>query len=234
LKPALVFFSFLVFFINLSFGQENVQNSAFRESFNLDECTLTTTGRNNYFILEPGYQLTLVGADNKATVTLVITVLNETKKVGNVETRIVEEHESENGKVIEISRNYFAFCKETGDIYYYGEDVDIFKKGNVTSHAGAWLAAGDNKPGLIMPGKAMPGDKYYQEVAPGVAMDRAEVISLSETLDTPAGNFDHVLKTLETTLLEPGDRSFKYYAPGIGLIKDDGLRLLKYGFVNEK
>lgn len=217
-----------------STGQETHSGDPFRGIFNLDQCTLLSTGRNTFFILEPGFQLLLRGADDGDTVELKITVLNETKKVGNAETRIVEEHESKNGKVIEISRNYFAFCKETGDIYYFGEDVDIYKKGKISSHSGAWLAEGENKPGLIMPGDAIVEDKYYQEIAPGVAMDRAEVISLTETLETPAGTFDHVLRTKETTPLEPGDVSYKYYATGIGLIKDENLLLVKYGFIDSK
>jgi hypothetical protein len=35
-------------------------------------------------------------------------VLDETKTVDGVETRIVEERETVNGKPIEVSRNYFA------------------------------------------------------------------------------------------------------------------------------
>ena len=92
-----------------------------------------------YFILEPGFQLILQGIDGKDTAKLVITVLNETKKVGNVETRIVEENESVNGMTIEISRNYFAFCVQTSSIFYFGEDVDIFKGRKVVSHDGAWI-----------------------------------------------------------------------------------------------
>jgi hypothetical protein len=57
-------------------------------------------------------------------------------------------------------------------------------------------------------------------------------MSLEETLNTPAGKFSGVLKTKETTPLEPNDKSFKYYAPGIGLIRDEDLRLVKYGFEN--
>jgi hypothetical protein len=66
--------------------------------------------------------------------------LNETKVVDGVETRVVEENESDKGKPVEISRNYFALDKQTGDVYYFGEDVDIYKDGKVSSHEGAWLA----------------------------------------------------------------------------------------------
>jgi hypothetical protein len=150
----------------------------FTEMLMQDSCTFLTKGRNNFFILEPGYQLILEGKEGKDSVRLVITVLNETKKIGNVETRVIEENESANGKTVEISRNYFAFCQQTSSIFYFGEDVDIYKNGNVVSHDGEWLATGNNKPGVAMPGLFLLGSRYYQEIAPGIAMDRAEIISM--------------------------------------------------------
>ena len=60
-------------------------------------------------------------------------------------------------------------------------------------------------------------------------MDRAEVVSLNGKLKTPAGNFDLVLKIVETTPLERGAREAKYYAAGVGLLQDGDLKLVKYG-----
>ena len=69
--------------------------------------------------------------------------------------------------------------------------------------------------------------------SPKVAMDRAEVISLNETLKTPAGTFDKCLKTQEGSALEPTEKEFKTYAPGIGLIQDEDLLLTRYGFIKK-
>jgi len=196
-----------------------------------DKCTYQPNGRNTFFILEPGYQLTLKGKEDNEEVVLVITVLNETKKVGGIETRVVEENESVNGKTVEISRNYFAVCKETKDVYYFGEDVDIYKDGKIVGHEGSWLAEGGiNKPGIAMQGKIVIGSKYLQEVAPGVAMDKGEIVSDKETMNAPAGNFTNCLKVKETNALKPGEKEYKFYAPNVGLIKDDKLTLVKYGF----
>jgi hypothetical protein len=205
----------------------------YTESMMQDSCTFVTSGRNTYFILEPGYQLILEGKDGKDSAKLVITVLNETRKVGNVETRVVEENESVNGKTVEISRNFFAYCRQTGSMYYFGEEVDMYKDGKIVNHEGAWLAEGNNKCGVVMPGLVLIGAKYYQEIAPKVAMDRAEIISNTEMMKTPAGDFKNVLKTLESTPIEIGDKEYKYYAPGIGLIKEEELVLVKYGFLKK-
>ena len=200
------------------------------EDFAAEKADLASIGRNPYFILEPGYQHVYESEDEK----LVITVLNETKVVDGVECRIVEERETKKDKLIEVSRNYFAINKKSKAVYYFGEDVDMYKDGKVTSHDGSWQAGKDGaKFGLMIPGEPKLGMKYYQEVAPKVAMDRAEVVSLTETVKTKAGEFKNCMKTEETTPLEPGVKEYKYYAPGVGLVRDGDLMLVNHGMVKK-
>ena len=208
------------------------QSAGWTDSFNLEKCNFSSIGRNEYFILEPGYQLTLEGVEDEDSVRLVITVLEQTEKIGNVETRVVEERETVNDTLVEISRNFFAFCTQTNSVFYFGEDVDIYENGVIVSHNGSWRAdSGNAKAGLMIPGIILLGARYYQEIAPDVAMDRAEIVSNKETMQTSAGRFENCLKTEETTLLEPKAKEYKFYAPGIGLIKDGNLLLTKYRFV---
>jgi hypothetical protein len=212
-------------------GTAPVAASGWQEDFGLAKRTLLDTGRNPYFVLEPGFQLVLESDDAK----LVVTVLDETLMVDGVKTRVVEEREWEDGKLIEVSRNFFAICKDSGDVFYFGEDVDMYKKGKVTGHDGAWRAGDQNaKAGLVMPGTPAMGMKYYQEMAPGEAMDRAEVLSLAESLKTPAGSFVKCLKTKEGSGLKPKEQEFKTYAPGIGLIQDEDLLLTQHGFIKKE
>lgn len=193
--------------------------------FQVDKNDLSSTGRNPYFILEPGYVQVLEQGSERLT----ITVLKDTRVVDGVETRIVEERESKNGQLVEISRNFFAISRRTNDVYYFGEEVDIYKAGKIVSHEGAWQAGTNGaRFGLMMPGAPAPGYKFYQEVAPGIAMDRAEIVSLNETLQAPAGDFKNVLKIVETTPLERGSEA-KYYASGVGLLQDGTLKLVRYG-----
>ena len=201
---------------------------SWQEEFGLSERTLGPTGRNEYFVLEPGFQIVLESKGAK----LAITVLDETKKVDGVLTRVVEEREWKNGELVEVSRNYFAIDEKTKDVFYFGEEVDMYQGGRVASHSGAWLAGKKRaRAGLIMPGEPRVGMKYYQEIAPGVAMDRAEIISLDGTFETPAASFSKCLRTKEGTALNPLEEEFKTYAPGIGLIQDENLLLTKHGFV---
>jgi hypothetical protein len=211
-------------------GQQKAADKAAKpwvESFAVKPTELATTGENTYFVLKPGYVLTLEGKEDGKAVRLVITVLDETKLVGGVETRVVEERETQGGALAEVSRNYFAIEKGSNSLYYFGEDVDIYK-GDKVVHEGAWHAGeGGAKHGILIPGAIKLGDRYYQEQAPGMAMDRAGNVSTNQTVTTPAGVFEHCLKTKETTPLDSGT-GFKFYAPGIGLVQDGSLKLVKH------
>ena len=210
--------------------QSSSEDEGWQETFNLDERELSSTGESTYFVLQPGFQTELASANS----TLVITVLDETREINGISTRVVEEREEINGELYEISRNFFAIDQSTGDVFYFGEEVDFYENGEVVRHSGEWLAyEGQNRPGLIMPGTPEVGMKYYQEIAPGAALDRAEVVSISQSFDVPAGDFSDCLVTRETTPLEPGVVETKTYAPGIGMIQDESLELVSYGYIDE-
>jgi hypothetical protein len=203
-----------------------------QDTFGIDKKNLTAAGSNAWFVLEPGYRCVFEGQEDGEEVQLTITVLGETKRVDGVETRVVEEQETSGGKPVEISRNYFAFDPATRNVYYFGEDVDAYKDGKSVNHDGGWLSGVKGaKYGLAMPGDVKVGERYYQEVAPGAAMDRAEIVSITEIVTVPAGTFHGCVKTEETTPLEPKSKEYKYYAPNVGLIQDGGLKLMKRGEV---
>ncbi len=144
--------------------------------------------------------MVLEGEEDGEEIAVEITVLDETFVVDGVETRVVEEYETVDGELLEISRNYFAICAETGSIFYFGEDVDIYEDGEIVSHDGAWLAGVDGaEPGIIMPGTVLLGSSYMQEVAPGVAMDRAEHMAMDAPSRPSAGTFEDCLEVVETT-----------------------------------
>lgn len=202
----------------------------FTTEFFIDDCTFATTGRNPYWIpLVPGYELVFQGEEDGQVIDLTVTVLDETMMVDGVETRVVQEYETADDEIVEISRNYFAFCTETKSVFYFGEDVDIYENGEVVSHDGAWRAGVDGATaGVVMPGTVLLGSRYYQEIAPGVAEDRAEHISMDDTAETEAGTFENCLEVWETTPLVPGELSLKVYAPGIGLVIDNAVDLVDF------
>ena len=213
-------------------GAPPAESKRWSDAFDTSACQWSSTGRNDYFILEPGDQAVFEGRDGRDAVKLVITVTKDTRRIGSVETRVVEERETHNGQLVEVSRNFFALCGPTTDVFYFGEDVDIYKNGKLDNHEGSWLAErAGAKAGLFMPTRPLLGARFYQEIAPGVAMDRVEVLSDREVLKTPAREFRDAVKTEETTPLEPGVKDYKVYARGVGMIQDGVLLLTQHGSV---
>lgn len=208
-------------------------DDGFTREFPVEATDWCTSVRNRYFVLEPGYRLVLENPVRKLR--LEIRVLDETLLVDGVRTRVVEERETRGGVPIEISRNYFAASKRTHNVYYFGEDVDVYRDGALASHEGSWRAGVDGaRYGLAMPGDAQPGARFYQELAPGMALDRSEIRSAVASIQTPAGVFERCLDVEESSPLEPGALESKIYAPDIGLVQDEGLLLCEYGFATER
>ena len=206
--------------------------AVWQDDFGIANCKMLTTGRNGYFVLEPGHQLVL----QRGAVRLHVTVLDETKVVNGVTTRVVEEREWKKDVLAEVSRNYYALCEQTQDVLHFGEDVEVYDdKGKFLKNEGTWIAGTNgHKPGLVIPGTPKVGMKYYQEIAPGVSLNRGEVVSLSGTCKTAVGTFSKCMKIKGTSGMDAKKLEYKFYAPNIGLVEGDGVRLVRYGPVKAK
>jgi hypothetical protein len=210
----------------------------FTRRFPIAACNFKSTGGNAFLKLQVNRQLYL---SNERCVDdgecdeleeLWITMLPETHEITfnhgsktiTVRARVMEEYETADGEVEEISRNYVADCNPMNDVYYFGEDVE---DGDGNPLPDAWLAGRDGaRPGILMPDRAfLLGSRYYQEIAPN-AKDRGEHTSMGFEVEVPAGVFRNCVEVTETTPLEPGEESFKTYCPNVGLVRDDDLELI--------
>ncbi len=219
---------------------KNLQKIEFTEEFpQLADCVLvnsTAAGASNrYFPLEIGRVWELSneaclmegGCDELEEVT--VSVLDETEMVDGVLTRVVEERERVDGMLDEVSRNFFVECLGTGDVYYFGEDVE---DGEGNPLPDGWRAGvEDARPGIIFPGgEFLVGARYFQEMAPGVALDRAEHVEAGLEVSVEAGDFSDCVLVLDTNALsdpkglEPGDE--KVYCLDVGIVRDEELELI--------
>jgi hypothetical protein len=133
----------------------------------------------------------------------------------------------EDSLLVEDTFDYYAQDRK-GNVWYLGEDVTNYHydddgKLTGTDNASAWRAGVNGaRPGYIMPAEPDVGFSYFQESAPGDgALDEARIASRGEVVAVEAGVFRNVLKILESTALEPGALGYKYYAPGVGIIRED-------------
>jgi hypothetical protein len=80
------------------------------------------------------------------------------------------------------------------------------------------------------------GARYYQEIAPDVALDRAEHVKMGLTIKVntiPEKTLFDCVEIVETTPLEPGSKSIKRYCPGVGLVFDNDLELIDFHIAND-
>src|SRR5262245_5270566 len=128
----------------------------FTENYDISVCDTANAGfsltiDNPYAPMPVGQQWVLVGHEDGDSINLTITILPDTMLIAGVQTRVLEERESENGQLVEISRNFFVQAA-TGDVCYYGEDVDIYSGGVIVGHESAWRAGvAGATAGVFMP-----------------------------------------------------------------------------------
>ena len=101
-KKFWILFIICMFLYSFCFTQEEY---IWTKDFMVESHHFESIGSNTYFILEPNYYLVLENSDAEEHEKLVISVLNRTKIVDGLETLIVEERETVNDEIIEVSRN---------------------------------------------------------------------------------------------------------------------------------
>ncbi len=152
------------------------------------------------------------------------TTLGTGPTILGVQTTTRRDRAFKDGVLVEDTFDFYA-QDTTGNVWYFGEDVTNYRydeAGNLigTDSESAWRAGVNGAlPGFIMPADLTLGFNYFQESAPiDKALDQATTIAIGQFVSIAFGDYNNVLKVLETSELIPDLREFKYYAPGQGLI----------------
>jgi hypothetical protein len=180
----------------------------------------TTKIDNKYFPLKPGTTFVYQGNSGGNPERDVMSVTHSTKQIIGVKCVVVDDRVWAHGKLTEKTFDYYAQDKK-GTVWYFGENSKAYKNGKVST-AGSWEAGKNGaKPGIIMQAHPKVGQSYRQEYYKGSAEDTAKVIDINGSAKVPFGSFDHYsLLTKEWSPLEPGVVEHKYYAAGVGDIKE--------------
>jgi hypothetical protein len=195
---------------------------------------------NAYFPLTPGTVFTFSGQTPDGEVeSNDVLVTGENRQIAGVTATVVRDTAYLDGVLVEDTFDWYA-QDHAGNVWYLGEltfAYDSGEEGPQTDTEGSWEAGVEidpegqpgvaAAPGLIMPSPEQlqaflaSGEAFFQEFAPGIAEDQAEVTSLGETVTVNGVAFADVLRTSETTALEPNVADFKYYAPGVGQVRTE-------------
>jgi hypothetical protein len=186
--------------------------------FNAKNFTEGTLVDNPYLTYEPNTVFTyeVRDGDDKLTETRTVTVTDTTKPIEidgvtiNCIVVIDEVRLAKNNKLVEVAYDYFA-QDNSGNVWYFGEDVENYKNGKFVDNEGSWLAgqtvpSGEvAQPGIVMLAQPKEGVTYDQENAEGIAEDYATIIDLNASPDNIT--FDDLLKTEDINPLEKDPES---------------------------
>jgi hypothetical protein len=176
---------------------------------------------NSYYPLTPGKKYIYEGQTKDGLERVEEQRLTSTKIILGITCIVAEFKSFLNGTLIEKANDWYA-QDTTGNLWYFGEAVDNYNpNGSLKDHAGSWEAGVDGaQPGIIMPANPQTGMKYREEYYFNHAEDQAEITAIGQMVIIPFGTFNNCIKTRNFTELEPDLNENKYYAPGIGLVKE--------------
>jgi len=183
------------------------------------------TSTNPYFPVQPGMRWVYRGSEGATALRDVVTVRRGVERVAGVPCAIVDDRQYADGRLEEATTDWYS-QDSRGRVWYFGEDTrELDARGRTKSTEGSWRTGVDGaRPGIIMPARIRIGASFHQEHYPGHAEDRFGVLSRRARVTVPFGGFSHVVKTAEWTPLEPGVRDRKWYARGIGTVKEATIR----------
>ncbi len=183
-----------------------------------------------YFPLVRGRSLTYLGVKEEDGESVVewntVYVTKTTRTVFGIDTVVVRDTAYEGDLVVEFTDDWYA-QDDDGNVWYMGEfatNREYDDDGNLigTNNEGSWEAGVDGAlPGYIMPAVPFVDFNYYQEYYLGEAEDEAVFKEFGVALSQSYGDFIDVWKILELSALAPGAEEFKYFAPGLGLVRVD-------------
>jgi len=175
---------------------------------------------NRYFPLEPGTAFHFRGYSGTTRQTDDVVVTHLTKDILGIRCTVVRDTVSEHGTAVERTFDWYAQDNHA-NVWYMGENSLERKHGRLVRADDSWQAGvNGGKPGIIMEGDPKPGDVYRQEYyPPGGGLDQARVLGTVAKMTVPSGSYEHVLRTIEWSPVEP-QLEKKYYAAGIGEIQE--------------
>jgi hypothetical protein len=181
---------------------------------------------NPYMPFIPGMKWAYEGLTDEGLERQVVEVLEETRMINGVEATVVRDTVYVNGEIREDTYDWYAQDTD-GNVWYLGEFTTAYEDGLPASTGGSFEWGVDGAlPGIVMfaDPSAHINETYKQELYVGEAEDTATLLQINDSITVPYGSFSNVVKTLEFTPLEPFVREHKYYAAGIGFIKQVNLR----------
>ena len=175
---------------------------------------------NPYWPMIPGTKFIYESDTEEGLETIEVLITDQTREIDGVECIVVKDTVWLEGEIIEDTFDWYAQDLD-GNVWYFGELTFEYEDGEIIGLEGSWEAGEDGaQPGIIMFAAPEVGVAYRQELLVGEAEDAGQILSLNESVTVPYGNFDNCVQTLDLNPHSPGEIEHKYYAPGVGFVRE--------------
>jgi hypothetical protein len=171
----------------------------------IDPASFVADIDNPYLPLRPGARWVYEGDSDGEHERIEVVVTDETREIGGITATVVRDTVHVDGEMVEDTYDWFAQDRD-GNVWYLGEDSHEIVDGAIA--------------GIVMPARPAAGDAFRQEYLRGEAEDLGEIIEVAVAKEIGLGAYDDVVVTRDWTPLEPEVAEEKWYARGVGKIRE--------------
>ncbi|MFN0156326.1 MAG: hypothetical protein ACKVUT_18275 [Gaiella sp.] len=183
-----------------------------------------TRDTNPFHPLEPGIQwvrggTTLVG-QRQVPHQIITTMTDVIRVIDGVKTVAMLDESTDSGEVSQVGMDYLALDKN-GNVWILGGYTEEYEAGAYTNTESAWLGSAEGQlAGILAPGEVtVETPRWCIGAAPEEAASIGEPVRVGVRVCVAFGCYDNVRIVQEGQVGAP-DNEHKYYAPGVGVIKN--------------
>lgn len=183
-----------------------------------------TLSTNPYHPLKPGTQWVYGGSTEVGSRTvphgIIVTITDVIREIDGVPTVAMLGESTDSGEIAQIGMDYMALDKE-GNVWILGGYDEDFEGGEYTNIDTAWLGSGEGQVvGILSPmDVTIDTPRWFIGQAPDEPGSVGEPVRVGVRECVSFGCFDDVRVVQEGNVGAP-DNEDKYYAPGVGVIKN--------------
>jgi hypothetical protein len=183
-----------------------------------------TLSTNAFHPLKPGTQWVYGGSTEVGSRTvphgIVVTITDVIREIDGVPTVAMLGESTDSGEISQIGMDYMALDKD-GNVWILGGYDEDYEGGEYTNIDTSWLGSADGQiVGILSPfGVTSATPRWFIGQAPEEKGSVGEPVRVGVRECVSFGCFDDVLIVQEGNVGAP-DNENKYYAPGVGVIKN--------------
>jgi hypothetical protein len=182
-----------------------------------------TLDTNPYHPLKPGLQWVRGGTTEVGSRVVpheVITTMTDViREIDGVKAIAMLDESTDSNDVSQVGMDYLALDKD-GNVWILGGYTEDYEAGVYTNTEDAWLGKGDALPGILSPGKVdSQTPRWFIGAAAEEKPTVGEPVKVGIKSCVTFGCYENVRVVQEGNVGAP-DNENKYYAPGVGVIKN--------------